>query len=126
MSYRMEVVKNPDFLHIRLYGILNRKKTRQIIDDFAFAINGSSHRRVLVDYRALDLEMTFLDYYEHISYAARQLYAHTCRVSFLVNKETYDISPFFASVATNRGLQLQYFYEEQSAIEWLTGETRPK
>ena len=114
-----EVRLSPDgsFILVRSTGAPNLKEMEQTLLKIRELIEENPVNRVLVDARPRHQQPPLFDIYSGGEMLAKTLGGGT-RIAVLV-MELMDNHSFFETVAVNRGADITFFQDEETALRWL-------
>lgn len=117
MAYVISVENKVDYLLIRVSGVLSYENESQLDSEIARVSEVHGIRRVLIDLRRVEGEMTAAEAY--------QLATEIPKPGLLRKEALVDVSEhsftnyLFGLVASNRGLNIRNFTDIDKAEDWL-------
>ena len=125
MKTRHEFVDGHDLVVLTATGTLDLENSKAAMTRLGQSPEFESRYEVLLDFRAVDCEMSVTDLYElasHMAWPHPALPTHR-KVAILVNgSRAFDFAKFLEICAINRGLRMRAFVEPEAAHAWLDTE----
>jgi hypothetical protein len=119
MNYKFETIHTPDYLIVKISGVLDADNLITMADDFIAVITNSEHYKVLVDTRQLELKTSVIEDHHQAEHIATQLLGIKHRIALLGPSHYLQENTFFETVSVNRGVNLLTFTKEEDAINYL-------
>lgn len=116
---KLTIVEHEQYLEARLAAVPNMAGVRAQLEDLLKIAAEKRPPRILVDFRALKIELNFLDRYG-LGLLGSRFSAHVERAVCVAEKKLIDPGKLGTQVAQNRGLQIEIFSEVDEAVRWLT------
>jgi hypothetical protein len=122
MSYKMNITKNPDFLHVHASGVRTRESVAALANDVKQACIDHQTPKVLVDVRDMSGGLNIMDILNLVTTVFPKLkdYEVLNKAAIVDSKETGFRYPILETIARNRAYNIRIFKEPSEAIEWLT------
>jgi hypothetical protein len=112
----------PDYLIVKISGVVDGKNIIPMADDFFSALSNSEHYKVLIDSREQEVKTTVLEDHQQAEYLGSQLIGIKHRIALLVPPHRLHLDKFFETVSVNRGVKMCIFTKEEDAINYLMEE----
>lgn len=117
MSYKVNYIINSDFLRVKLSGSLAIEKFSEISNDIDRVIDENGINRILVDLRDFKERFGIFNGLQHIEKFREE--SKFLKFAILDNPKNRQNNDFFENASLNRGYQLLFFYDLESAEKWL-------
>ena len=115
---RVDIEPQPDYLLAVVSGLFDKAKLADMLKDIFAASSRHGLRKILVDIRALEGEITFIARYDAGQLVA-DLQREPVRLAMLGTSSQIWPDRFFENVAKNRGVETKVTLDKAEALEWL-------
>ena len=116
---KLTLVEHENYLEARLAAVPNIGAVRAQLEELLKVAAEKRPPRMLVDFRAIAFEPTFLDRYG-LGILGSRFAAHVERAVCVADQKFIDPRKLGAQVAQNRGMQIEIFSDYDAAVAWLT------
>lgn len=118
MLYSVELVKDGEYVNIKLWGAIDGRTARRARDEALDLLAAISWNRIFVDLSRVErLPSTMFQY--HFTLELKSKLPLDARVALLVNGQFHDDAYFIQTVSQNNGLDQRMFFEKEKAVAWL-------
>ena len=119
MSYTIEILENPDFLHLYLHGSYSTLGYKNLIPDVCEIILKKGMPLVLVDMQHVSSYATTVSDSFEAADLARFLYGKIHKMAILESEMRKDLVESYEAATREQGLNVKMFFDEAKAIDWL-------
>jgi hypothetical protein len=127
VEYRLEILKEESYLHVRVSGARTRKTIASIATEILDACRRNQVDQVLVDASELSGRLSIFDSFQLVAVQFPKLRRrHVISRAVIVDaEERSERLRFFERIARKRGYDISVFFNVDVAVEYLRS-TRPQ
>jgi hypothetical protein len=122
MSLKLDIRREPDYLHVKATGIRSVETVRAIAQDCVKAINKYGYKKILVDVQGMTGKLSDISIYDLGTKNFEKIRGRTRFKAAVVDlEENRDRFRFFETVLVNIGYNIRFFSKAADAQQWLGG-----